>query len=166
MDVTEQIRRRWSPKQFDPDHRVSEDEVEALLEAARWAPSGRNRQPWRFAIAHRGDRLHTALAPAISAAGSDWALTASLLVVNIVQDEKSSTGVYDLGGAVQHMVLQGVDMGLKSRVFKSFDRAAVAAQLALAPDEAPFTITAFGIAAPGLPEPSRERKSVSEIRAN
>lgn len=165
MDVMAEIRNRWSPREFDPGHRVSEAEVELLLEAARWAPSGRNRQPWVFAFAHRGDRLHAALSPHVAAGGSSWALTASLLVVNIVQDETSSTGVYDLGGAVQYMVLQGARMGLSSRVFRSFDRAGVAAQLNLEPDEVPFTITAFGVPAPGRTAPQRERKPASELRA-
>lgn len=164
MDIMQQLRSRWSPKAFDPDHRVTEAQIEQLLEAARWAPSGRNRQPWRFAIAHRGDQVHATLAPAVTAAGSEWALAASVLIVNIVLDETSSTGVHDLGGAVQHMVLQGVDMGLHSRVFKSFDRDAVAAALTLPADEAAFTITAFGIPAPGHTEPQRDRKPLADIR--
>lgn len=45
---------RWSPRAFDPEHQLTERQTTALLEAARWAPSAGNSQPWRFAVAHRG----------------------------------------------------------------------------------------------------------------
>lgn len=44
------IEKRWSPRAFDPDKRVSHDDLLALLEAARWAPSSSNDQPWRFVV--------------------------------------------------------------------------------------------------------------------
>ena len=44
---------RWSPRALDPRHELAEDQLTALLEAARWAPSASNTQPWRFAVALR-----------------------------------------------------------------------------------------------------------------
>ena len=58
---------RWSPRGFDRAHEIGDEALSALLEAARWAPSAGNSQPWRFLVTRRGepahDRLFTALAP-------------------------------------------------------------------------------------------------------
>jgi nitroreductase len=59
---------RWSPRGFDSAHQIGNDDVAALLEAARWAPSAGNSQPWRFLVTRRGEQAHgrlfDALAPA------------------------------------------------------------------------------------------------------
>ena len=49
---------RWSPASFDVSYHVSADEIEVLLEAARWAPSAGNSQPWAFIVGQRGDATH------------------------------------------------------------------------------------------------------------
>jgi nitroreductase len=58
---------RWSPRGFDRAHEIGGEALAALLEAARWAPSAGNSQPWRFLVTRRGepahDRLFAALAP-------------------------------------------------------------------------------------------------------
>lgn len=46
---------RWSPITFDPAHESTEADVASLLEAARWAPSAGNSQPWSFIVGRRGD---------------------------------------------------------------------------------------------------------------
>lgn len=46
---------RWSPTSFDTSYEVPDEHVEVLLEAARWAPSAGNSQPWAFIVARRGD---------------------------------------------------------------------------------------------------------------
>ena len=45
---------RWSPRAYDPSAEVSTDVLRTILEAARWAPSASNTQPWRFIVARRG----------------------------------------------------------------------------------------------------------------
>ena len=45
---------RWSPRGFDAGHELTTEQITALLEAARWAPSANNSQPWRFAVTQRG----------------------------------------------------------------------------------------------------------------
>lgn len=58
---------RWSPRGFDASHELDDQTLDALLEAARWAPSANNSQPWRFLVTRRGqesfDRLAQVLAP-------------------------------------------------------------------------------------------------------
>ena len=53
---------RRSPRSFDRAHELDDETLRGLLEAARWAPSSRNHQPWRFAVARRGTALHARFA--------------------------------------------------------------------------------------------------------
>ena len=50
VPVHELLTRRWSPRAFDPARNISKDQRAALLEAARWAPSANNSQPWRYIV--------------------------------------------------------------------------------------------------------------------
>src|SRR5260370_28528645 len=56
---------RWSPRGFDRAHELGGDSLTALLEAARWAPSAQNSQPWRFLVTRRGDDAHGRLFAAL-----------------------------------------------------------------------------------------------------
>ena len=162
-EITPLLRGRWSPRDFDRSHEVSIADVEGLLEAARWAPSGRNSQPWTFITAHRGDATHTRLVPFV-AGRSDWALDAGLLVVSIVESTEAPFGVYDVGGAVAHLTIEAEARGLHVRQFASFDRSGLAAEFGLAPPRQARTILAVGLPAPGVTPPERERKPLEELR--
>lgn len=142
---------RWSPTSFDPEHDLSADEVDSLLEAARWAPSAGNSQPWAFIVGRRGDGTHTRLVRHLAGSSSRWAPSASLLVANLahryVEDtewEYSEFSLYDLGQAVAHMTLQAQALGLSARQFRAFDRAAVAAAFDVPPHWEVTTMAAFG----------------------
>ncbi len=83
---------------------MSEDEVEILLEAARWAPSADNSQPWAFLVARRGDRTHEGLVGHMMPSTRRWAPDADLLVANLSHRyvegtdwEYSEFSQYDLG---------------------------------------------------------------------
>src|SRR5215469_6586127 len=104
---------RWSPASFDACYDVTEDEIEVLLEAARWAPSAGNSQPWAFIVGRRGDATHQRLARYLAGSSATWAPAASLLVANLahryVADtdwEYSEFSLYDLGQAVAHLTVQ------------------------------------------------------------
>jgi nitroreductase len=60
------LAQRWSPRGFDRAHHLDDTSLQALLEAARWATSANNSQPWRFLVTRRGEqaftRLHAGLA--------------------------------------------------------------------------------------------------------
>src|SRR5688500_3031705 len=104
---------RWSPTVFDASAPVSPAEVESLLEAARWAPSAGNSQPWRFIVARRGEPDHDRLVRHLARSSGAWAPAAGVLVANLshrfVEDsemEYSEFAAYDLGQAVAHMTFQ------------------------------------------------------------
>ena len=84
------LRRRWSPRAFD-SRALPPAQVRSLLEAARWAPSSYNRQPWRFLIAAREDADEFARMLGCLVPGNRvWAGDAPLLVLAVAQLALSS----------------------------------------------------------------------------
>lgn len=137
--LTPVLAERHSPVVFDPTHQLSRHELDLLLEAARWSPSFGNTQPWRFAVATRGDDLHQQVLPLVSRGNQNWAPAASailLLSAKIRQapgEEKPPTGygAYDAGQAAAHLTVQAQTMGLGVHQFAGIDRAAAAELLGL-----------------------------------
>jgi len=170
---------RWSPACFDVSYDVSADQTEALLEAARWAPSAGNSQPWAFIVGQRGDATHQRLVRHLAVSSARWAPSASLLMANLahryVEDtdwEFSEFSLYDLGQAVAHMTLQAQALGLSARQFRAFDRAGMAAEFGVPRHWEVTTMVAIGRAAlatagrsaPARPDtPARQRRAVSDI---
>lgn len=170
---------RWSPTSFDPTYDLPDRETEALLEAARWAPSAGNSQPWAFIVGRRGDDIYGRLVRHLAGSSAAWAPSASLLIANLAHRyvegtdwEYSEFSLYDLGQAVAHMTLQAQALGLSARQFRAFDREALAAEFAVPSHWEITTMTAVGRAAragalPPAPTlataPARRRRAVSDI---
>lgn len=74
---------RWSPTSFDATYDLPDREIEALLEAARWAPSVGNSQPWALIVGRRGDDTHGRLVSHLADSSAAWAPRASLLIANL-----------------------------------------------------------------------------------
>lgn len=138
-DLTPLLAHRRSPVVFDPTHELSRAELDLMFEAARWSPSFGNTQPWRFAVATRGDDLHEKLLPLLSRGNQGWAPNASAILVLSAQirqapgEEKPPTGygAYDAGQAAAHLTVQAQDLGLGVHQFAGIDRPAVAEVLGL-----------------------------------
>lgn len=142
---------RWSPTSFDASYDASAVEVEVLLEAARWAPSAGNSQPWAFIVGRRGDETHRRLVSHLAGSSAGWAPTASVLVANLchrfVEDttwDYSEFALYDLGQAVAHMTVQARAIGLYMRQFRAFDRDGLAAAFAVPGHWEVTTMSAIG----------------------
>ncbi|WP_370291516.1 nitroreductase family protein [Nocardioides sp.] len=141
-DLAEPLRSRWSPSVFDAAHEIAAADVELLLEAARWAPSAGNRQPWRYLVLPRGSAGHAALVEHLSRGNAGWVPRASLLLVSTIARGADGNDfgdlhvpLHDLGQATAHLTLQAHAMGLHVHQFAGFDHAAVAAALGV-PDDA------------------------------
>ncbi|ASN53356.1 nitroreductase family protein [Sinomonas sp. R1AF57] len=151
--LTPLLLQRWSPRSFDRLDEVSTAETDALLEAARWAPSSRNGQSRRFVVGRRGCALFERIAATLSGRNAVWAPNAALLVVGVLMrtDEQGRAlrfAEYDLGQAVGHMAVQAEALGLRMRQMGGFDRNALAASLALDAVHEPFVVAAVGRQAP------------------
>ena len=165
---------RWSPTAFDPAHELTDAEVELLLEAARWAPSAGNSQPWAFIVGARGDETHGRLVRHLAGSSARWAPSASLLTANLAHRfvegtdwEYSEFSHYDLGQSVAHLTFQARSLGLFVRQFRAFDRAAVAAEFGVPGHWEVTTMAAIGRVREGArPNPDasdRERRPVDAI---
>ncbi|GIH19723.1 nitroreductase family protein [Rugosimonospora africana] len=161
---------RFSPQRFDPDHHLSDADVTTLLEAARWAPSAGNSQPWAFHFRRRGDTGHAELVDYLAASSRRWAPQASALVVNLAHREVDDSGMpysefadYDLGQAVAHMTVQAHAMGLACRQFRAFDLDALHDSLHVAPGWRILTMTAIGMAAEHDNPIPRHRRSIIDL---
>ena len=164
---------RWSPTAFDASYELAASEIEALLEAARWAPSAGNSQPWAFIVGCRGDATHARLVRHLARSSGAWAPAASLLVANLahryVEDtdwEYSEFSLYDLGQAVAHMTVQAQALGLHVRQFRAFDRAGLAAEFAVPDHWEVTTMAAVGRAAAARATPSAQEPRPAPWRAN
>jgi hypothetical protein len=168
---------RWSPTTFDDSAEASPAEISSVLEAARWAPSAGNAQPWAFLVGRRGDPIHATMVAHLARSSGRWAPGASFLVVNLahrfVEDtdwEYSEFSTYDLGQAVAHMTIQAQWLGFFSRQFRAFDKEGLTEAFDVPAHWEVTTMTAFGRLVAGAvpPEPvgplgTRTRRELSEI---
>ena len=160
--------RRWSPRAMSGAP-LTRAQLLPLLEAARWAPSGGNGQPWRFAYALAGtphfERFLSTLVPG----NREWCLRAGALVLlsaRVVRDDgkPSPSAPFDAGAAWMGLALQGTLSGLVVHAMAGFDREAARAAVALPAGLEPQVMIAVGH--PGrledLPEKLRERELPSD----
>ncbi|MDX6228288.1 MAG: hypothetical protein QOI76_1678 [Frankiales bacterium] len=151
---------RWSPRGFDAAHDVSDDALTALLEAARWAPSANNTQPWRFLVARRGDGDFASLVDLLAPGNQVWARHASALVM-VAAETADETGagrshaLYDTGQAVAGLVAQAQAEGLATHQMGGFDAVRAAETFGLPGNLTPLVVIAVGRHDPSavLPEP-------------
>ncbi len=115
---------RWSPRAFT-DRKVSQEDLLSVLEAAHWAPSSANQQPWRFITATTEEQLrvfHEFLVPS----NRVWAEKAPVLVL-AASYKLSSSGkpngahAFDTGTAWGHLALQAVLLGLSTHAMGGFE---------------------------------------------
>jgi len=162
---------RWSPRAFDAAHDVGDEAVTALLEAARWAPSANNSQPWRFLVTRRGDREFAQLVDVLAPGNQVWARHASVLVLVAAEttDQNGaprSHALYDTGQAVAGLVAQAQAEGLATHQMGGFDAARAVEAFDLAGNITPVVVIAVGLHDPSavLPEPLAARETAPRTR--
>ena len=180
-DVLDVIRHRWSPRAFDADRAVPVLELARLFEAARWAPSSGNTQPWRFLIADRwrSPERFAALISTLTGKNPAWAGAAPMLVLVAVQvtleraESPDPLGYYDTGQAVALLTVQATSQGLSVRQMEGFDRERAREVCAVPAPFEPAVVMAIGYS--GDPESlvvekhreaevtPRNRKPISEF---
>lgn len=169
--VLDLLAERWSPRAFDRNHTLDLVELNSILEAARWAPSASNTQPWRFIVARRGEPNFAAILNSLMPGNEVWAGSASALIVNVAEiaDE---TGIarpwarYDLGQAVAHMSVQAQSLGLFTHQMGGFEHDTLSEAFGLGGTLVPISVTALGALgdASNLPEALREREGAPRER--
>jgi nitroreductase len=122
VPISELLANRWSPRVYDPTHEVTDEQVLRLAEAARWAASGNNAQPWRFGFTKRGEELFESISTkGLSGFNAAWAPHASLYVLAFADKFKADgTGIdrhaayFNNALATSQVVFEAESMGLKA----------------------------------------------------
>lgn len=153
-DIAEPLARRWSNRAF-ADQDVTEADLEALLEAARWSPSCFNEQPWRLLITRRGTDAHAKLAACLSE-GNRWAHAAPVLILTVAKatftrnDKPNRHAWHDVGLAMMSLSVEATRRGLGLHQMAGFD--AAQAREAFSIPEGFDPVTAVALGHPGAPE--------------
>jgi nitroreductase len=134
------IRRRWSPRAFS-ERPVSAQELALLLEAARWAASSNNEQPWRFIIARKSDpETYQKLLESLVESNQVWARNVPLLLLTVAKRTFTSNGnpnrfaLHDTGMALANLMLQATSMGISAHPMGGYDREKARANFAIPED--------------------------------
>jgi nitroreductase len=146
------IQDRWSPRAFDPNKPVSHEDLLALLEAARWAPSCYNDQPWRFIVCNKhtdADSWQTALNVLVER-NQLWAKNAPVLLLSVAManfnhnDKPNRWAMYDTGAAAANLCLQATALGLVVHQMGGFDGEKARQVFHLPSDCTPMAMMAVG----------------------
>lgn len=165
------VLKRWSPRSF-ADTPLTEETILTLFEAARFAASCNNYQPWRFIYAtkDRAER-HAKLFECLKEFNQTWVKTAPLLVLTIVKvnfdtGKPNHWARHDLGLAIGNLTMQAMSMGIHVHNMAGFDAERAAASFNLSEEYQPVTMIAIGrLGSPDqLPAPLQSREEAPQTR--
>ena len=173
------IAERWSPYAYDP-RPVERDKLLSCLEAARWAASSYNEQPWTYILAERGDAAAFArLLDCLVEGNQAWAKNVGVLIVTVVSRNFTKNGKpnaaceHDVGLAAGNLTLQATALGLHVHQMIGIEPYKVRAAYNVPEGHDPLTAIAIGYAAAVAPGTTdklqqrdlapRSRKSISEF---
>jgi len=175
--VIEVILERWSPRAFSAKP-VSREHLRKIFEAARWAASSYNEQPWRFIVGHKGDPTYQKIFESLVAFNQSWAASAPVLILSAASKTFAHNGapnrfaIHDTGAATAFIALQATALGLHTHSMAGFDPDKARAAFDIPDSYHIGAVTALGHLgdADNLPEgllerelAPRDRKALSEI---
>lgn len=148
---------RWSPRAYAGDE-IPDSVLSKVLDAARWAPSARNAQPWRFIYARRGTAGFGRMVSTMAAYNQQWAPKASALIALVSakafpfgdRTDPNPFHSFDAGAAWVNLSLQANLLGWRTRAIGAFDKAKAAEVLEVPGTYAVEVIIAIG--KPGDPQ--------------
>lgn len=117
---------RWSPRSFSA-REVAAADLEKVFEAARWAASSYNEQPWRFLVGTRNSPAYKKIFDSLMPFNKLWAASAPVLILGVTKTTFSHNGdpnrvaLYDLGAASSYLTLQAASLGLATHQMGGFD---------------------------------------------
>lgn len=149
VPVNEVIATRRSPRSLDASVAITDTDLVAILEAARWAPSAFNGQPWRFFVGKQGDTTYSQILSSLVEFNQGWAKNAAALILvaaKPTRDDGSIHGDYqfDCGLAVAQLVIETHDRGLVAHQMTGFDKDKARTNLEMASELVPVVVIAIG----------------------
>ncbi|WP_404310182.1 nitroreductase family protein [Neorhodopirellula lusitana] len=148
--VINEIAERWSPYRFEP-RAVEDEKILTCLEAARWAASSFNDQPWAWIIAQRQDtNAFQAMVGCLMEANQGWASNAGVLMISVMRptfrrnQKPNRVALHDLGAAAAHMALQAAALGLQAHQMGGINLSQARHVFGIDDDHEPQTAIAIG----------------------
>ncbi len=149
------LRRRWSPRAFSPEP-VPREALRSVLEAARWAPSASNRQPWHFIVAEKADKAgFEHMLSCLDPGNQAWCKDVPVLVLNIARTvveggKPNAYAFHDCGQAAALLTVQAAALGLYVHQMAGIEADRIRELYAVPADYQPVTAIAIGYV--GKPE--------------
>jgi nitroreductase len=167
--VLDEIVFRWSPRSMSGEA-MAESDLLPLFEAARWAPSAFNNQPWRFYYALRDTDKFEDLMGLLVEKNQQWCTNAACLMIVVSKKTYDHNGspmrshVYDTGAAWMALAIEGVRRGYVVHGMAGFDNTAASEYLALGDEYQVNFMAAVGSPAPEVEDEAvSQRKPIGEI---
>lgn len=117
VPIHELLADRWSPRGFDAEAALPDDDLRTIFEAVRWTPSAHNLQPWKFIVARRGTPSFELIIQGLIGFNQGWAPQASAAVILLAERERDGKPLrwseYDLGQAAAHLTFQAGALGYR-----------------------------------------------------
>ncbi len=167
--VLDLIEQRWSPRSFS-DEPVDPKLLRQLFDAARWAPSSYNEQPWRFIVAKKEqpDEYKNVL-DVVMPVNQQWAQGAPVLILTVIKTDFSRNGAsnraarHDLGQAVAYLTLEAMRNDLYMHQMAGIELVEARERFNIPEGYEPFTVIALGYLGDTEPSANRSRKELDEI---
>lgn len=143
------VLRRWSARSF-ADREVSPADLRKVFEAARWAASSYNEQPWRFLVGTRNSTTYKKIFSTLIGFNQSWAGAAPVLILGVASTKFAHDGsvnrvaLYDLGAAASYLTLQAAELGLTTHQMAGFDQDAARKAFGIPEDYAIGAVIAAG----------------------
>ncbi len=140
---------RWSARAF-ADREVSPKDLATVFEAARWAASSYNEQPWRFIVGTRNSATYKKIFSTLIEFNKSWAGAAPVLILGVASTKFAHNGgdnrvaLYDLGAAASYLTLQAAALGLTTHQMAGFDQDAVRKAFGIPEDYVIGAVIALG----------------------
>jgi nitroreductase len=167
--IHEILARRWSPRAFEEGRPVGRSVILTLLEAARWAPSSFNEQPWRYLVFDGSDPKALEQARACLVEGNAWARKAPLFFLSVARDTFTRSGKpnrhaqHDVGLSSENLVLEVVHQGLAAHQMAGFDDERARREFGIPAGFLPLAMIAVGYPYRGSLDALPEKLRTSEL---
>ncbi|MBL7807588.1 MAG: nitroreductase family protein [Saprospiraceae bacterium] len=171
LPVLDLIRNRWSARAFS-EKNITDEQILTLIEAASWAPSANNEQPWRYRYALKESPGFQHMWECLLPGNQPWTRKAAALVLCTAKKNYTRNGqpnyyaMHDAGMANAFLILQATEMGIYGHIMAGFNKEKLQETFQLAEDETPVCLIALGFLGDPeqLDEPFKTRETTPRTR--
>ncbi len=152
IPLQETIANRWSGRAYDAAKKVSQEQIIALLEAARWAPSCYGDQPWRLMVwdKHQNEQAWQQAFECLVLGNQAWVKDAPVLMLSCANtvfghnNQPNRWAQYDTGAAAENLCLQATDLGLMAHQMGGFNADKAREEFAIPSQYTPMAMVSIG----------------------